>query len=383
MSRHRAKIRIAIAGIGNCAKSLIEGLAFYRSRPSDHVGLRRPTVGQYRVSDVEVVAAFDVDERKVGERLDRAIAAEPNCTAKIGEVPPSSVVVQRGPTLDSLTPELRNSYVIESSAPAANLRDALLSSGAEILVNYLPTGSNDAALAYAFAALDANCSFINCMPAPIMQNEELRYRFVGKGLVLLGNDIKSQFGATVVNRALLELFGRRGTKILRTVQTNYGGNADHFNLQFRARDKEKSKLAALSSALSDHDVEPKVSMIYQHDMGDHKRAVIEISAQIFGHAPVHLEVILSDEDSPNSAGIVVDAIRASRVLRECQSVCLAEQLCPALMKDSLLQTTEEEADRLFDSTLDDARRRFQSQRHAPYQQGRTSPMHQAVDGSRS
>ena len=340
-------IKVAIIGVGNCAKSLIEGVEFYSKNPSETVGLIHETVGGYTVADIEFVAAFDIDERKVEKTLDKAIESEPNRTLKLFDVSQSSVIVKRGPTYDSVVEDAREYFIHESTLSPVDIVSELRSSGAEIVLNYLPTGSDEATFAYAEAALEAGCSFINCMPTKLGRDKNWIERFSQKGLVLLGDDIKSHFGATVVNRSLLELFKVRGFKITQSDQTNYGGNADHFNLHFRPHAKEESKESALHSVLNPDDFKPVARMVYTEKNYDHKRASLFIMGEMFGRAPASLHVILDDEDSPNSGGVVVDAIRATRVLTENNMVEKAVEIGASFMKAPFVQVSESDAYKKF------------------------------------
>ncbi|MFA6050374.1 MAG: inositol-3-phosphate synthase [Candidatus Paceibacterota bacterium] len=345
------KIKVAIIGTGNCAKSLVEGVTFYSKNPKETVGLIHPKVGGYSVSDIEFVAAFDIDDRKVDKPLHEALVAEPNRTMTITELAPSDVIVKRGPTYDSIIHENRDHFIHESKVTPVDVVAELKANGAEMVLNYLPTGSDEATFAYAEAALEAGCSFVNCMPTKLGRDKTWVEKFKQKGLVLLGDDIKSQFGATVVNRALLELFKRRGFKITQSDQTNYGGNADHHNLHYRPHAKEESKESALGSVLSSDDSKPIARMVYTEKNYDHKRASLFLMGEMFGKAPASLHVILDDEDSPNSAGIVVDAIRAARVLIEKGSIERAAELGSSFMKAPLEQLSEPEAYERFSEIL--------------------------------
>lgn len=337
------EIKVAIIGVGNCAKSLYEGVCYYTDNPKDTVGLIHPTVGGYNVSDIEFVAAFDIDERKVGKKLHLAISAEPNRTMKITEPHPTDVIVKRGPTRNSIIDEVKPYFIHESNEETVDIVEELKKSGAEIVLNYLPTGSDEAAFTYAEAALEAGCSFINCMPTFLARDIKWQKKFSEKGLVLLGDDIKSQFGATVVNRASLELFKRRGFRITQSDQTNYGGNADHFNLHFRPHAKEESKETALNSVLSPDDAKPSARMVYTEKNYDHKRASIFIMGEMFGRAPASLHIILDDEDSPNSGGMVVDGIRAVKVLKDKNLLENAAETSAYLMKAPPTPLSETEA----------------------------------------
>lgn len=347
-------IKIALVGVGNCAKSLIEGIGFYLQQNGNFPGLMHPTIGRYKVTDLEFVSAFDVDKRKVGIRLDHAIEAAPNRTLSLAEPCKCDVIVNRGPTLDSIIPELRSHFIHESDENPVDVASVLRESGAEVVVSYLPTGSDEASYAYAEAALEAGCSYINCMPTALARDPKWQDRFSERGLVLLGDDIKSQCGATIVNRALLRLFGIRGVNLTESEQVNYGGNADHFNLQYRAHSKESSKEAALESVLDTGICKPIARMIYTEENYDHKRAEISLKGHIFGASSVTIRVQLDDEDSPNSSGVVVDAIRSARLLAEANMPHKAAGLSSFLMKAPPQQSSDEKALLMFEQTVEEA-----------------------------
>ncbi len=345
------KINVAIIGCGNCAKSFVEGLQYYSNNLGDEVGLMHHLIGVYHPSDIQIVAAVDIDERKVDFSLDRALCAEPNRTMKIADIPPSSVIVQRGLTLDSIIPQTRE-FIHESSLPPVDIVRVLRESGAEIVINAIPTGSVKATYAYAEAALAARCSFINCIPTPIAKDEEMRRRFEERGLVLLGDDIKSQLGASVLNKAILELFKRRGILVTESDQTNYGGNADHQNLHHRPEAKEGCKIAAAESALTPQDARPDARMIYTPTNYDTKKAVIKINGRIYGHIPVEVLVNLTDQDSPNVGALYCDAIRIAKLLMDTGRACQAVDACSPLFKYPPIQRPEAEAQRVFDALID-------------------------------
>lgn len=344
-------IRVGIVGVGNCAKSLVEGVAHYTRNPDDTVGLMHPDIGGYRPADIEFVAAFDVDIRKVHQKLHDAINAEPNRTLKIADPLEYDVVVQRGPTVDSIIDEMRAYFIHESNDSPVDVAEVLRRSGTQILLNYLPTGSDEATYTYARAALDAGCSFINCMPTPIAKDDDWRGRFACEDLVLMGDDIKSQCGATIVNRVLLSLLRMRGIRVVRSDQVNFGGNADHYNLHYRPEAKEASKEAALSSVLGPDDAKPEASMVYTEANFDHKEARIRIEGEMFGHIPVSLDVTLDDEDSPNSGGVVIDAVRGAKVLLDRCRASDARYLCAFLMKSPFHQLEDVAAGELFRKVL--------------------------------
>lgn len=312
-------IRTAIVGVGNCASSLIQGVHYYRdAAPEDTVpGLMHVDFGGYHVRDVEFVAAFDVDEAKVGLDLADAIWASENCTIKFDDVPPTGVLVQRGPTLDGLGEYYRDT-INESSAEAVDVAAALRESGAEVLVSYLPVGSEEADRFYAQAAIEAGCAFVNCLPVFIASRPEWAQRFTDAGLPIIGDDIKSQFGATISHRDLVRLMEERGVRIDRTYQLNVGGNMDFKNMLQRSRleSKKISKTQAVTSNmlgdLPARDVHVGPSD-YVPWLDDRKFAFVRVEGTTFGDVPIQIEYKLEVWDSPNSAGIVIDAIRAARI----------------------------------------------------------------------
>lgn len=312
-------IRTAIVGVGNCASSLVQGVHYYRdATPEDTVpGLMHVDFGGYHVRDVEFVAAFDVDEAKVGLDLADAIWASENCTIKFDDVPPAGVIVQRGPTLDGLGEYYRDT-ITESPAEAVDVVAALRDSGAQVLVSYLPVGSEEADRFYAQAAIEAGCAFVNCLPVFIASRPEWAQKFTDAGLPIIGDDIKSQFGATISHRDLVRLMEERGVRIDRTYQLNVGGNMDFKNMLQRSRleSKKISKTQAVTSNmlghLDPHDVHVGPSD-YVPWLEDRKFAFVRVEGTTFGDVPIQIEYKLEVWDSPNSAGIVIDAIRAARI----------------------------------------------------------------------
>lgn len=307
-----SKINVAIIGVGSMAKALVEGVSFYTKNPDEKTGLTHPLLGRYGVYDINFVAAFDVDERKVGKKLHEAISQGANITKKITDSVEYSAIVRRGPTLDGVIDEMRGSFVVESNAPVANVVNVLKESETDVVVNLVPTGSDQATYAYAEAALDAGCSFINCIPTPLVTIPDWRKRFEGKGLVLLGDDTKSQLGATMLNRFLLHLLKMRGIKVTKTEQENCGGNADHYNLLYRAKSK--------------------VTFHYTGEPSGHKNVNLKIEGEIFGRTPISINAVIEDEISINGAGTVVDAIRIAQLLKDTGQVKEAYKVCPFLMK---------------------------------------------------
>jgi myo-inositol-1-phosphate synthase len=312
-------VRVAIVGVGNCASSLVQGVEYYRNAdPNERVpGLMHVTFGDYHVSDVQFVAAFDVDAKKVGRDLAEAIVASENNTVKISDVPPTGVTVQRGPTLDGLGKYYRETVQESDDAPvdvAAALREARV----DVVVSYLPVGSEQADHFYAQAAIDAGCAFVNALPVFIASDPVWARKFTDAGLPIVGDDIKSQVGATIVHRALARLFEERGIELLRTYQLNFGGNMDFMNMLERERliSKKVSKTQSVTSQIP-HEMEKGTVHIGPSDhvpwLDDRKWAYIRLEGKAFGDVPLNAELKLEVWDSPNSAGIIVDAIRAAKI----------------------------------------------------------------------
>jgi myo-inositol-1-phosphate synthase len=312
-------IRLAIVGVGNCASALVQGLEFYKdAAPGEQVpGLMHVNLGPYHVRDVKVVAAFDVDAKKVGRDVSDAIGAEPNNTIKFADVPPLGVDVQRGPTLDGLGQYYRE-MITESADSPVDVATVLRETGAQVVVNYLPVGSEVAAKHYAQAALEAGAGFVNCMPVFISSDREWARRFHDARVPIVGDDIKSQVGATITHRILAKLFEDRGVRLDNTYQLNFGGNMDFMNMLERERlvSKKISKTQSVQSQL--REVLPKDQIhIGPSDhvpwLKDRKWAQIRLEGTSFGEVPLTIELKLEVWDSPNSAGIVIDAIRCARI----------------------------------------------------------------------
>jgi len=312
-------IKIAIAGIGNCACSLLQGFEYYRNAdPTDTVpGLMHVVLGGYRVGDVEVVAAFDVDSEKVGLDVGKAIFASRNNTIRFADVPALGVTVERGPTFDGLGKYYRQ-VIDESPAAPIKVADVLRSSGAEVLISYLPVGSEVAQKHYAAAALEAGVAFVNAIPVFIASNPEWAQRFTDAGVPIIGDDIKSQVGSTIVHRVLTRLFEDRGMVLDRTYQLNVGGNMDFRNMLERERleSKKISKTQAVTSqldrALAEDDIHigPSDHVPW---LEDRKWAYVRMEGRNFGDVPLNLELKLEVWDSPNSAGVIIDALRCARI----------------------------------------------------------------------
>ena len=313
------KVRVAIVGVGNCASALIQGVEFYKeARVEETVpGLMHVDLGGYHVRDIEFVAAFDVNASKVGQCLSDAIFTAPNNTIKFSDVPCSGIVVQRGPTLDGIGKYLRG-VVEEAAAEPVDVVAALRKAGAEVLVSYLPVGSEEATRFYAEAALEAGCGFVNCVPSFIASKPEWRRRFEEKGLPIVGDDIKSQVGATITHRMLTHLFQERGVRLDHTYQLNFGGNTDFMNMLERERleSKKISKTNAVTSqldyAMSNDDAHVGPSD-YVPWLKDRKFCHIRMEGTTFGNVPLLLELKLEVWDSPNSAGVVIDAVRCAKL----------------------------------------------------------------------
>jgi myo-inositol-1-phosphate synthase len=317
-----SSVRVGIVGVGNCAASLVQGVHYYRDAdPATKVpGLMHVQFGDYHVRDVEFVAAFDVDAKKVGQDLADAIGASENNTIKICDVPPTGVVVQRGHTLDGLGKYYRETIVEDESEPV-DVVAALKAAKVDVLVCYLPVGSEAAAKFYAQAAIDADVAFVNCLPVFIAGTPEWAEKFRTAGVPIVGDDIKSQIGATITHRVLAKLFEDRGVTVDRTYQLNVGGNMDFKNMLERERleSKKISKTQSVTSQLVDG-LEPRNVHIGPSDyvqwLDDRKWAFIRLEGRNFGDVPLNLEYKLEVWDSPNSAGIVIDAIRAAKIAKD-------------------------------------------------------------------
>ena len=313
------KIKVAIIGVGNCASSLVQGIHKYVEIPDgeDVPGLMHNRIGDYRIEDIEVVAAFDIDENKVGKDLSEAIFTQPNNTLKFAEVPRTGVTVERGMTHDGIGKYVSH-LVKKSAGSTVNISGILKEREVDVVINYLPVGSEMATKWYVEQVLDARCGFINCIPVFIAREEYWRERFEEKGIPIVGDDIKSQVGATIVHRVLTRLFEDRGATIDNTYQLNFGGNTDFLNMLERERlvSKKISKTSAVTSQM-DEEIEPDQIHIGPSDhvpwLQDRKWCYIRMEGKVFGGAPINLEVKLEVWDSPNSAGVVVDAIRCAKV----------------------------------------------------------------------
>ena len=316
------KVRVAIVGVGNCASSLVQGLEYYKDAADDArvPGLMHVRFGDYHVSDVEVVAAFDVDAKKVGIDLSDAIFASENNTIKFADVPPTGLTVQRGHTFDGLG-EYYREIITESDEQPVDVVAALREAEADVLVCYLPVGSEVAAKFYAQCAIDAKVAFVNALPVFIASNPEWAAKFTEAGVPIVGDDIKSQVGATITHRVLAKLFEDRGVELLRTYQLNFGGNMDFMNMLERKRlqSKKISKTQAVTSQIP-HEMERAAVHIGPSDhvpwLDDRKFAYVRLEGRSFGDVPLNLEYKLEVWDSPNSAGVIIDGVRAAKIAKD-------------------------------------------------------------------
>ncbi len=314
-----SSLRVAIIGVGNCASSLVQGVQYYRQADDDTFipGLMHPRLGGYHVGDIEFSAAFDIDERKVGRDLAEAIFQEPNNTVKFAVVPTLGVPVQRGMTHDGLGLYL-SQMITKAKGSTADITGILRETGTHVVVNFLPVGSEMATKWYVEQVLEAGCAFVNCIPVFIARETYWRRRFEERGLPLVGDDVKSQVGATIIHRVLTRLFMDRGVRLDRTSQLNFGGNTDFYNMLERERlvSKKISKTDAVRSQLG-HDLPPEAIHIGPSDyvpwLADRKWAHIRLEGRGFGDQPINVELKLEVWDSPNSAGVVIDAVRACKV----------------------------------------------------------------------
>ena len=321
------KIKIAIVGIGNCASSLLQGIHYYRDKvPEEAIGLMHWDIGGYKPFDIEVVAAFDVDKRKIGLDVNEAIFSKPNCTTVFcGDMPQSGVKVHMGKILDGFSEHMKDyadqyTFVIadEPEPTEEEIVKVLKNSGTEVLMNYLPVGSEQATQFYADCALEAGVAFVNNIPVFIASDPVWAKRFEDKNLPIIGDDIKAQLGATITHRTLTDLFNKRGVKLERTYQLNTGGNTDFLNMLNRARlaSKKESKTEAVQSVAAQRleneniHIGPSDYVTWQKD---NKVCFIRMEGKLFGDVPMNLEMRLSVEDSPNSAGVAIDSIRCAKL----------------------------------------------------------------------
>lgn len=361
------EIRIAIAGVGNCASSLIQGIEYYKRNENENVGLMHPEINGYKVGDIKVVAAFDIDKRKVGKDLSEAIFAKPNNTLIFyQDVPHYGVTVKMGKVLDGCASHMKDysedvSFRIADEEPC-DVVEELKKSGAEILVNYLPVGSEEGVRFYAQAALEAGIGFVNCVPVFVASDKEWAKKFEEKGLPIVGDDIKAQVGATITHRVLTKLFKDRGVKLDHTYQLNVGGNTDFLNMLARERltSKKISKTEAVTSQL-DEELSPDNVHIGPSDyvpwLKDNKICFIRMEGREFGNVPVVLDLRLSVEDSPNSAGCAIDAIRCCKIALDRGIGGVLTSISAYTMKHPPVQYSDEEARRRVEEFIAGKRER--------------------------
>lgn len=358
-------IRIAVAGIGNCASSLIQGIQYYKGKKTEDVsGILHWVIGGYGPGDIEVVAAFDIDKRKVGKDVNEAIFAEPNCTHVFcPDLPPCGTIVSMGRILDSIAEHMKEYEERYTFAPA-DLREPdqqevvgiLKESGAEILLNYMPVGSEEATRFYARCALEAGISFINNMPVFIASDPAWAKRFAKRNIPLIGDDIKAQLGATITHRTLTDLFRKRGVKLDRTYQLNTGGNTDFLNMLNRSRlvskkiSKTEAVQAVAASRLDSENIHigPSDYVPWQKD---NKVCFIRMEGRLFGDVPMDLELRLSVEDSPNSAGVAIDMIRCAKLALERGQGGALEAPSAYFCKHPPRQFTDDEAYRMMETFI--------------------------------
>jgi len=322
-------IKVAVVGIGNCASSLVQGLEYYKEGTNDAVGLMHWEMAGYRPSDIKVVAAWDVDKRKVGIDVAEAIFAKPNCTAVFApSMTPTGTVVKMGRVLDGVAEHMdeyqEDRTFVVADLPQPSREDVvaeLKASGADVLMNYLPVGSQEATEFYAQCAIDAGVAFVNNIPVFIASNPEWAARFEDAGIPIIGDDIKAQLGATIVHRVLTDLFAKRGVKLDRTYQLNTGGNTDFLNManHRRLESKKISKTEAVQAVAAERLTDENVHIgpsDYVPWQNDNKVCFLRMEGQLFGGVPMNLELRLSVEDSPNSAGVAIDMIRCAKIAKD-------------------------------------------------------------------
>jgi len=351
------KVNVAIIGVGNCASSLVQGIYYYKKAKENEFvpGLMHVNLGGYHIGDINFVAAFDIDKNKVGKDLAQAIFTSPNNTFKFGEVPSTGVKVQRGMTHDGLG--LYLSQIIEKApGPTVDIVKILKETQTDVVINYLPVGSEEATKWYVEQVLSAGCGFINCIPVFIAREKYWQRRFEQKGLPVIGDDIKSQVGATIAHRVLTRLFRDRGVRMERTYQLNFGGNTDFYNMLERARleSKKISKTTAVTSQL-DYELDPDNIHVGPSDyvpwLLDRKFCHIRMEGRTFGDVPLNLELKLEVWDSPNSAGVVIDAIRCCKLALDRGLKGALEAPSAYFMKSPPVQYTDDQARQMVEEFI--------------------------------
>lgn len=359
------KIKIALVGVGNCASSLVQGREYYKNIDANDPlipGLMHNVVGGYAIKDMEFVTAFDVDRKKVGNDLSEAVFSEPNCTTKFSDVPNWDVEVKKGPVLDGVGDTTKEKFEVDPGQKPVDVAKELEDSGAEIMMSYLPVGSEQAARFYAEECLKAGVAFINAMPVFIASTKEWDERFRKAGLPCVGDDIKSQLGATIVHRVLTKLFVDRGVKLDHTYQLNVGGNTDFLNMLERTRLKSKkiSKTQSVQSQLptqmpkDDIHIGPSDFVPW---LDDNKLCFIRMEGRKFGDVPLDLELRLSVEDSPNSAGVMVDAIRCAKLALDRETTGTLTSPSSYFMKSPMIQYSDSVARQMVEEFIKGERER--------------------------
>ncbi len=363
------KIKIAIIGVGNCASSLIQGIHYYQGENlEDAIGLMHWEIGGYQPGDIEVVAAFDIDRRKVGRDVNEAIFALPNCTTVFcADLPHAGVAVRMGKILDGFSDHMRHydekrSFVLANDAELdkEEIIKVLRESGTEILLNYLPVGSEEATRFYADCALEAGVAFVNNIPVFIASNPDWAKRFEEKNIPIIGDDIKAQLGATITHRMLTDLFAKRGVKLERTYQLNTGGNTDFLNMLDRSRlaSKKESKTEAVQAVAAERLADDNIHVgpsDYVPWQNDNKLCFIRMEGKLFGDVPMNLELRLSVEDSPNSAGVTIDAIRCAKLALDRGQGGILEAPSAYFCKHPPRQFTDDQAYRMTEAFIENKR----------------------------
>ncbi|MHB0770497.1 inositol-3-phosphate synthase [Bradyrhizobium sp. 5.13L] len=355
----RRRVRVGIVGVGNCASSLVQGLTYYRNATSNEPvpGLMNADVGGYHISDIQIASAFDVNANKVGRDVAEAIWARPNNTQHFSDVSATGVIVQRGPVMDGVGRYLQDDIPI-SDAPEADVAEVLATSRTDVLVSYLPVGSQQASEWYAARAIEAGCGYVNCIPVFIASNPDWRARFEQAGLPIIGDDIKSQVGATILHRVLANLFRERGVRLDRTYQLNVGGNTDFKNMLERERLTSK-KISKTQAVTSQFDVPMDADNVHVGPsdhvpwLTDRKLAYIRLEGTTFGGVPLSAEVKLEVWDSPNSAGVVIDAVRCAKLAMDRGIAGALTGPSSYFMKSPPQQFTDEEAGRRTRAFIED------------------------------
>jgi myo-inositol-1-phosphate synthase len=371
------KIKVAIAGIGNCASSLIQGIHYYRDKSDEDVaGLMHAVIGGYRSSDIDVVCAWDIDARKVGQDVSDAIFALPNCTTVFcKDIPKTGVKVRMGKVLDGYSEHMgdypeENTFVL-ADQPEPTKEEVvawLKESGAEVFMNYLPVGSEEASRFYAECALEAGVAFVNNIPVFIASDPAWAKRFEAKNIPIIGDDIKAQLGATITHRALTDLFSKRGVKLERTYQLNTGGNTDFLNMknQDRLASKKESKTEAVQSVAAERLDETDIHVgpsDYIPWQKDNKVCFLRMEGKLFGDVPMNLEMRLSVEDSPNSAGVAIDSIRLAKLALDRGVGGVLEGPSAYLCKHPMKQYTDDVAYRMIESFIKESEEELDEMHH--------------------